>query len=292
MKQNFRHPLYLFVAAGAALLMMGGSGHPANGQTTQSQATGTVSSAGTATVRSSVTGTAKSGMTGTVSGAGTAAIRSNGTGTVKSSMTGSAARGATVTRITLSPYAEELARILKFDRQVMIMVKEETQQHIHRLIGHDENGFQIIAPGFAVPVPENTTDRVLAVLRKKLAPMHYLPFIVEMNAGLKMDKIGVIKGTDQYEILRVMQTNGDDYDISNQDIIDRLREWEKCCAFVIIGAENDWVELEFKTLPKDLNTFAEEVYEFSPDAVDQGWGSVDGLVKEIKKTNRLFLWWD
>ncbi len=38
--------------------------------------------------------------------------------------------------------------------------------------------------------------------------------------------------------------------------------------------------------------FAEEVYEFSPDTVDQGAGSIEGLMKEIRKTNRLSLLWD
>ena len=141
-------------------------------------------------------------------------------------------------------------------------------------------------------VPEDKTDRVLAVLRKKLVPLHYLAFVVEMNEGLKMDKIGVIKGTDQYEILRIMHTDGSEYDISNQDVIDRLKEWEKISSFDIVGADSDWVEIEFKTLPRDLKAFAEDVYDFSPDAVEQGPGSIEGLVKEIRRTNRLFLWWD
>ncbi len=119
-----------------------------------------------------------------------------------------------------------------------------------------------------------------------------MAFVVEMNDAIKVDKIGVMKGTDQYEILRIMHTDGDDYDISNQDVIDWLKELERKAPFEIIGADSDWVEIEFKTLPKDLKAFAEEVYDFCPDAVDQGPGSVEDLVKEIRKTNRLFLWWD
>jgi hypothetical protein len=117
-----------------------------------------------------------------------------------------------------------------------------------------------------------------------------MAFVVEVNAGIKTDRIGILKGTDQYDILRVMHTDGDDYDISNSDVIERLKEWEKSSPFDIIGADNDWVEIEFKTLPKDLRAFAEEVYDFSPDAVDQG--SVCGLIAEIQRTKRLFLWWD
>lgn len=194
--------------------------------------------------------------------------------------------------VTLSPYAEELARIIKIDRQVLIMAKEESGSSIYRLVGYDEKDYQIVADGVAVSVPEDRTDMVLNALQSKLAPLKYMAFVVEMNAGIKTDKIGILKGTDQYEILRIMHTDGDDYDISNDDVIERLKEWEKSSPFDIIGADNDWVEIEFKTLPKDLKAFVEEVYDFCPDAVDQGPGSVNGLMADIQQTKRLFLLWE
>ena len=194
--------------------------------------------------------------------------------------------------VTLSPYAEEVAKIIKFDRQVLMVMKTESGGSIHRMIGYDENNFQIIVDGLFVPVSDDRTDTVLASLRKKLAPLKYMPFVIEMNGNIKTDKIGVLKGTDQYDILRVMHTDGEDYDISNEDVIERLKEWEKRAPFAILGADNDWVEIEFKTLPRDLKAFAEEVYDFCPDAVDQGPGSIAELVKEIQETKRLFLWWD
>jgi hypothetical protein len=198
----------------------------------------------------------------------------------------------TATPVTLSASAEELAKTLKFDRKVLIIAKEATADHIGRLIGFDEENYQIIAPGIAISVPEDKTDDILSSLRKKLFPLKYMAFVVEMNAGLKIDKIGILKGTDQYEILRIMHSDGDDYDISNQDVIDRLKEWEIHSPFDILGADVDWVEIEFKTLPKDLKAFTEEVYDFCPDAVDQGPGSTAELAKEIQKTKKLFLWWD
>lgn len=217
-------------------------------------------------------------------------------GSVASAATGSAAAAvaskATATPADLSPYAEEIARSVKFDREALLIVKKETGDRIGRLIGYDESNYQIMAPGIFVSVPEASTDRILAALRRQLLPLHYMAFVVEMNEGLKIDKIGVLKGTDQYEILRIMHTDGNDYDISNEDVIDQLKEWGKIASFDIFGADNDWVEIEFKTLPKDLKSFAEEVYDFCPDTIDQGPESVEGLVREIQKTNKLFLWWD
>ena len=194
--------------------------------------------------------------------------------------------------VELSPHAEELAKSVRFDRQVLIAAKEESGASVYRLVGYDEKDYQIMADGVAVLVPENRTDMVLDSLRRKLSPLKYMAFVVEMNAGIKTDRIGILRGTDQYDILRVMHTDGDDYGISNEDVIERLKDWEKSSPFDIMGADNDWVELEFKTLPKDLKAFVEEVYDFCPDAVDQGPGTIAGLITEIQLTKRLFLWWD
>ncbi len=194
--------------------------------------------------------------------------------------------------VVLSPHAEEVARQIGFDRQVLIIVKEETLERIQRLTGYDENDDPVMVNGISADVPEDLSAHILMKVRARLKPLRYMAFVVSMNDGFKRETIGVIKGADQYEILRIMRTNGGQYDILNEDVVGRLKDWEKSFSFEIVGADNDWVEIEFKTLPKDLAAFAEEVYDFCPDAVDQGPGSVSGLVKDIQTTRRLFLWWD
>jgi hypothetical protein len=119
-----------------------------------------------------------------------------------------------------------------------------------------------------------------------------MAFIIEINDTLKIDKIGIIKGTDQYDILQIMYTNGEDDDVSHEEIVEKLKGWGKQCPFEIIGAENDWVEIEFRVMPRDLKVFAEEIYDFSPDIVDEGTGSLSELIKEINTTKRLMLWWN
>jgi hypothetical protein len=249
-----------------------------------------------APLATSVTGSAASGVVSTTTGSvqtkPTGSIASN----VTSSMTTTSPSGffnkKASTQESLSAYAEELAKLIKFDRKVLIIVKETTHERIRRLVGYDEEGYQIVASGIAVPVSQDKTDRYLATLRKKLLPLQYTPFIVERNPGLKTDKIGVMKGIDQYEIIRIMHTDGEENDLDPQDVIDRLKEWGKVCSFDIIGADNDWVELEFKTLPKDLKAFVQEVNEFSPAAIERGPGTAEKLIKDIKKTNRLHLLWE
>jgi hypothetical protein len=193
---------------------------------------------------------------------------------------------------SLSPHEELMAAQIGFDLEVLRLVKEVVPDHFHRMSGYDRNGYQIMVNGFFVPVPEQETAQTLSLLRQKLSPKKYMAFIIEMNEAIRSDKIGFLKGNDPYEILRVMQTNGDDYDITNEDIIERLKEWEKLYPFEIIGAENDWVEIEFRSVPADIRSLAQEVYDFCPDTVEQDAGSVEDLIKEIKATKRLLLWWD
>ena len=227
------------------------------------------------------------------------AVKTRSTGTLASGPTASPASKPTSSVISkpaathepLSMHDEELAKAVKFDQAALCIIRETTHERLQRLVGYDENGYRINAPGIAVSVPEEKSSELLAVLRAKLRPLDYLAFVVEMNGLLKTDKIGVIRGRDQYEIIRIMHTDGEEDSIATDEIIDRLKEWEKISSFIITGADNDWIELEFSRLPADLKSFGEDIYDFSPDAVDEGPGSVEGIVRDLQKTKHLFLSW-
>jgi Domain of unknown function (DUF4253) len=302
MKKSCRPFLSLSLLAAAALLLLGSNSQAKSGvasastgsavsRSTVSTAPGVVSRPSFSTAFGSASGPTVSTAPGVVNRPTVSTVP----GTAKRPTRGATPRVTSEpagSAVTLTPSEEELAKSIKFDRQVLILVKQQTHEHIYQLSGYDEDNYQIMADGIAAAAPEDKIDGILASLRRKLSPRDYMPFIVEMNAGFRRGRIGVLKGSDQYEILRVMHTDGDDYDITNQDVIDRLKEWEKTSPFDIIGAENDRVELEFKVLPKDLKAFVEEVYEFCPDALERGPGGAADLVNEIRKTKRLLLWWD
>lgn len=186
----------------------------------------------------------------------------------------------------------ELSQVTGIEQQVLALVKKESGSVLSRMHGYDPDGYQIKAKGITVAVSEEKAEPLLGRLRRRLARRGYMAFIIEVNEKIKTASLGVVKGTDQFDILRIMHTNGNDSDISNQDIIDRLQEWKRTAPLDIIGAENGWVEIEFKTLPKDMRSFAAEVYEFCPDTVDRDAGSIAELERQIKRTRRLMLWWE
>ena len=104
--------------------------------------------------------------------------------------------------------------------------------------------------------------------------------------------IAVIKGQDELDILRYRRTDGINHDLENEDIVNRISEWKSKYGLIVIGCGRDWLQVEFDKLPSDINAFADEVYEFCPDAVDQGVGTIDKLKQAIIEIKGAWLWWD
>lgn len=156
------------------------------------------------------------------------------------------------------------------------------------------------------------TKEIVTNLQAQFLSEGYLLFATEYNYIENQGKIILIKGSSQYDILTIQLTNGTNYDLSNRDIVQRLQKWENICCFQILGADFDWVELQFENLPSDLNTFAEEIYQFCPDTLEQGyvgeslteeanWEDLEKALEEqtptdlaqyLLRTKNLFLWWD
>lgn len=98
--------------------------------------------------------------------------------------------------------------------------------------------------------------------------------------------------SDPYEIIAEVGTNGANYDIDTIDIITKYKKWDKEFGIRPVGIGTDFCECEIINKNIGYKELAEEIYEFCPDVVDQGTGSIELLEDEIKQTGRIFLWWD
>ena len=94
---------------------------------------------------------------------------------------------------------------------------------------------------------------------------------VSMESTKERSLIGIVKLTDHYQLLSFFGTGAGNYGLGNDDIEKKLREWEKLCELEILGGSGDTLILAFKTLPEDLLAFAEDMYAFCPDLIDQGY---------------------
>jgi len=84
---------------------------------------------------------------------------------------------------------------------------------------------------------------------------------------------------DPFTTIREANTDGANYDIDTDAIIERLTEWQKLCEFRVLSAGHDRIEIEFETLPKDIEAFTNDLYDFCPDLVDQGTGCIADMIE-------------
>ena len=156
-----------------------------------------------------------------------------------------------------------------------------------------ESENELVPGGVSFDVPEG---KVEAVLRKAhtdfLAKGFYL-FRFQQNFKIngQPDKVGLLPTTDPYSVMAVMDTNGNNYNIGTDGVIAWMMELQQEQPFIVTGIGFDYLEGHFTGPVKDPQALAKRMYQFCPDIVDQGTGSVDDLARELGNGN-LYFWWD
>jgi Domain of unknown function (DUF4253) len=89
---------------------------------------------------------------------------------------------------------------------------------------------------------------------------------------------------DPFALLRAAGTNGANFDLDTDAIIERLTQWQALCSFSVTEAEHDSAVIEFETLLRDMEAFVRDLYDFCPDLVDQGTGCVAEMVEVMEAT--------
>ncbi|MFP5110642.1 DUF4253 domain-containing protein [Neobacillus sp. C211] len=109
---------------------------------------------------------------------------------------------------------------------------------------------------------------------------------------MRRNYLGILENKDQFKIIELMQTNGAKYNISNEAIISKLKEWNDIYPLTIICAKFDYVEFQFIKLIPDwkIAYLAQKVCEFCPDLLDKEL-SIEDLIKAIREDQSLILWW-
>ncbi|GMV93679.1 MAG: hypothetical protein AMXMBFR82_34570 [Candidatus Hydrogenedentota bacterium] len=139
---------------------------------------------------------------------------------------------------------------------------------------------------------ESAEENLLAWHQAALKHGAFL-FRVECHFGIgtQPDVIAVLPTTDQYEVIQAVGTDGVNFDVDNAEVIVWLRGMEEQNPFTLTGAGQDFLEGYFVTPPENAPALAKRMYDFCPDIVDQGTGTVEALAGELKH-GKLYLWWD
>lgn len=149
--------------------------------------------------------------------------------------------------------------------------------------------------GYSVLVDEDDAILMLDDLRAQL-PEGYVAF---MGTTRNLDEahegrveLVVAKGDNQFDIIRLAESDGINHGLDTEDIVEELIEWDDAFGITIHHAETDTIRLSMNELPDDLPAFAQRLYVFCPDIVDQGVGSVEALTTALEESKVVYLWWD
>lgn len=147
----------------------------------------------------------------------------------------------------------------------------------------------------SVVVTEQVAAKLVPQLRVELGP-DWLVFIgCTRSLATPTDhgsEVVIAPGNDQFEILRIAQSDAINYGLETEDLIRKLQDYHAEFGIDIFHAETDTIEFKFLNLPDDMLAYCEDLYEFCPDIVDQGTETIDKLAQEIVHTGTVYLWWD
>lgn len=86
------------------------------------------------------------------------------------------------------------------------------------------------------------------------------------------------------EKIREVGTNGINCDIETEDIVNKLIDWSTRFKFEVLDVDDATVEIKLESLPDNLTDFCQEVYEFCPDTIDQGYGCIVDMIETAEES--------
>lgn len=151
----------------------------------------------------------------------------------------------------------------------------------------------VLLPGICFTISSNQTGYdIIHKLRPKVEQKGYKLFICDGNDLNDKNKIAIVRCNDEFTPLVYMQTNGINYGIDNHKLILYLDSLNQTLDLKLIGADFDWCQFEIRKEPKDWHQLARKIYEICPDIVEQGTGNIQTLEAELKKSKKLYFWFD
>lgn len=149
-----------------------------------------------------------------------------------------------------------------------------------------------LPPALKINASAALASKIVKDFREDLKLEDLIIYISEEHFGKGDDVVTILKSKNKYEPLYFEATNAVNYDMNTPDLVKRLKLWDQLYGIEFNGIGFDFLSGDFKTLPKNLDEFSQEVYEFCPDIVDQGVGDIDELKAILKKSKQFVLWWD
>lgn len=203
------------------------------------------------------------------------------------------------TSLKLSNEEESLLLHINISNDLALIIKGKTKNNIEGLYEaqmFDDYKDEPQLKGIKSKVDEKVTMPDLYKKVKDLqADNSFLNYHIFSCGHYGSDKdyfIGAIKTNNQFECLRVFETNGINYDLETKDIIAFLEKWQRQVKFSVIDAYHDRVVIQLFSFDFNIDEFAKEALELCPDflaAVED----VEQMKKYIlERKGEIDFWWD
>ena len=165
-------------------------------------------------------------------------------------------------------------------------------EELGRLCGGKPQRWRKINGGFSFAVPEDKVEAILLTHHCDFLRRGCYLFRSIHGIGARPDRVFLVPTADKFRVVEAMHTNGGDSDLTTADVICWLRDLEQEQPFELIGIGSNYLEGRFISTIKNPRDLAKRISDFCPDIVDQGTGSMEELARELKRSHRLFFWWD
>lgn len=197
---------------------------------------------------------------------------------------------------------ERKLRELKWNRNAIGTTLEQLKTIILDKLGHQTRNYATqdfgrvkYTKAISFIVSKDIAKLTLSTVRN-IIPFDAQAFIGTTRNLSKEQETGVeiviLATNDKFNILRASKSNGINFGISNETLIQKLMLWDKHYNIDIWQAETDTVQLKLTRLPENLDVFVKDLYKFCPDIVDQGSGNFNEIIDYLKNDHAIYLWWD
>lgn len=142
--------------------------------------------------------------------------------------------------------------------------------------------------------PDKQSEAVLAKIQPQVAALKCTLVRCGMSHGIggNPDVLALVAVDSPWPVMWIFGTNGINHDHDTADVVKWMQQFAKDNDVTFDTVGFDLCGGRFNKPPKDYAALAKKIYEFCPDVVDQGTGSVEKLADEMKRTGRFFFWWD
>ena len=180
-----------------------------------------------------------------------------------------------------APASPEEMSALGVDADLAEMMRNRTGGEGTLLRGADRD-----APiGIQWPIESTGSVKLVQQLRAELGKRGLVVFVADRTYGTGPDHVAIVRASEPVEVVAKRIAAHE-----KEARLAKLRAWQTAAAWDLLGAGEDWVEIEFREPLANPEHWVGEIIAVAPPVGD-GADSRVALRESLVRTRRALLWW-